>query len=117
MALTDTEIKKLKPIGKDYQKADSRGIVLVISEAGGKFWRYEFRLEGKKFKYGFGNYPQISLSDARKIHEVARQLVAFNNHPASLLDSPACTPISNKASLTSSILNGLMIAVINFMFF
>ncbi len=88
MALTDTEIKKLKAIGKDYQKADSRGLVLVIREAGGKFWRYEFRLEGKKFKYGFGNYPQISLSDARKIHEVARQLVAFNKHPASLLDSP-----------------------------
>jgi hypothetical protein len=43
--------------------------------------------------------------------------VAFNKHPASLLDSPACTPISNKASLTSSILNGLMIAVINFKFF
>ncbi len=88
MALTDTEIKKLKATGKDYQKADSRGLVLVIREAGGKFWRYEFRLGGKKFKYGFGNYPQISLSDARKIHEVARQLVAFNKHPSTLLDSP-----------------------------
>ena len=88
MALTDTEIKKLKPIGKDYQKADSRGLVLVIREAGGKFWRYEFRLDGKKFKYGIGNYPEISLSDARKIHTVARQLVELGRHPASLLDKP-----------------------------
>lgn len=37
MALTDTEIKKLKAIGKDYQKADSRGLVLVIREAGANF--------------------------------------------------------------------------------
>jgi integrase len=88
MALTDTEIKKLKPIGKDYQKADSRGLVLVIREAGGKFWRYEFRLDGKKFRYGFGNYPEISLSNARKIHEVARQLVEHGKHPATLLDKP-----------------------------
>lgn len=88
MALTDTEIKKLKPIGKDYQKADSRGLVLVIREAGGKFWRYEFRLEGKKFKYGIGNYPEISLINARKIHIVARQLVELGRHPATLLDKP-----------------------------
>ncbi len=45
--LTDTEIKKLKPTGKDYQKADSKGLVLVVRKAGGKFWRYEFRLGGK----------------------------------------------------------------------
>jgi integrase len=86
--LTDTEIKKLKPTGKDYQKADSKGLVLVIREAGGKFWRYEFRLGSKKFKYGFGNYPEIGLSDARKIHAVARQLVEFGKHPATLLDNP-----------------------------
>ncbi|MGZ8191458.1 MAG: Arm DNA-binding domain-containing protein, partial [Methylococcaceae bacterium] len=88
MALTDTEIKRLKATGKDYQKADSRGLVLVIREAGGKFWRYEFRLGGKKFKYGLGNYPEISLENARKIHTVARQLVEFGKHPSTLLDNP-----------------------------
>jgi integrase len=88
MALTDTEIKKLKPTGKDYQNADSRGLVLVIREAGGKFWRGEFRLDGKKFRYGYGNYPEISLGNARKIHEVARELIAFEKHPATLLDNP-----------------------------
>ena len=85
--LTDTEIKKLKATGKDYQKADSRGLVLVIRKAGGKFWRYEYRIDGKKSKYGIGNYPEISLSDARKINEVARQLVMFGRHPATLLNN------------------------------
>jgi hypothetical protein len=75
MALTDTEIKKLKATGKDYQKADSRGLVLVIREAGGKFWRSELRLGGKKFRYGLGNYPEITLDNARKIHTVASVMV------------------------------------------
>lgn len=88
MALTDTEIKKIKAIGRDYQKADSKGLVLVIREAGGKFWRGEFRLNGKKCRYGYGNYPQISLENARKIHAVARELIAFGRHPATLLDNP-----------------------------
>ena len=88
MSLTDTEIKKLKATGKDYQKADSGGLVLVIREAGGKFWRYEYRLGGKKFRYGLGNYPEISLINARKIHVIAKQLVEFGKHPATLLDNP-----------------------------
>jgi hypothetical protein len=55
MALTDTEIKKLKATGRDYQKADSKGLVLVIREAGVKFWRGKFWLNGKKFKSSYGN--------------------------------------------------------------
>ena len=86
--LTDTEIKKLKATGKEYQKADSGGLSLVVRSKGDKFWRYEFRLNGKKEKYGYGNYPDINLIDARKIHAVARQLVALNQHPSTLLDNP-----------------------------
>ena len=36
-----------------------------------KTWRrYEFRLDGKKNKYHYGNYPGITLSNARKFHTV-----------------------------------------------
>lgn len=87
--LTDTEIKKLKATGKEYQKADSRGLVVVVRAAGGKFWRGELRLDGKKFRCGYGNYPEISLTNARKIHEVARTLIQLGKHPSTLLDSPA----------------------------
>lgn len=87
MALTDTEIKRLKPTGKEYQKADSRGLVLVVRAKGSKFWRYEFRFDGKKDRYGIGNYPEISLVNARKIHTVARELISLGKHPATLLDT------------------------------
>ena len=89
--LTDKEINKLKATGKECQRADSKGLVIVIRAKGGG-WRYENRIDNKKIKFGYGNYPEFSLSNARKIHEVARQLVAFNKHPTLLLDSPACNP-------------------------
>lgn len=88
MALTDTEIKKTKPLEKDYQMGDSNGLSLVIRKKGTKTWRYEFRLNGKKDKYHYGNYPEISLENARKIHAVARHLVEFGKHPATVLDNP-----------------------------
>ncbi len=86
MALADTEIKKLKPTGAEYQKADGRGLVLVVRAKGDKFWRCELRIDGKKFRYGYGNYPEISLEIARKFHTVARHLVALGKHPETLLD-------------------------------
>ena len=88
MALTDTEIRKAKPLTKDYQIGDGKGLSLVIRKKGTKTWRYEFRINGKKDKYHYGNYPEISLDNARKIHAVARQLIAFEKHPSTLLDSP-----------------------------
>lgn len=86
--LTDTEIKKLKATGKDYQKADGDGLTLVVRAKGEKLWRYEFRLDGKKQKYSFGNYPEIGLKDAREIHNIARKLVELGKHPSTLLDDP-----------------------------
>lgn len=87
MALTDTEIRKLKATGTEYQKADSGGLVLVIRAKGEKFWRCELRLDGKKFRYGYGNYPEITLDHARKIHAIARQQVERGKHPSTLLDT------------------------------
>lgn len=88
MALTDTEIKKIKPLANDYQIADSKGLSLVIRKKGTKTWRYEYRLAGKKGKCQYGNYPEISLVNARKIHTVARQLVELGRHPETLLENP-----------------------------
>jgi len=87
MPLTDTEIRKSKASGEDYQISDGNALFLVIRKKGTKTWRYEFRLDGKKQKYHYGNYPEISLENARKIHSVARELVHFGKHPSTLLDS------------------------------
>ncbi|MGR8929256.1 MAG: tyrosine-type recombinase/integrase [Gammaproteobacteria bacterium] len=86
--LSDTEIKKLRPTGKEYQKSDGDSLSLVVRTKGEKLWRYEFRLDGKKYKYSYGNYPELGLKDAREIHSIARKLVELGKLPSTLLDGP-----------------------------
>ncbi|MDD1621440.1 MAG: Arm DNA-binding domain-containing protein [Methylococcaceae bacterium] len=86
MALTDTQIRKAKTLDRDYQLADGDGLSLLVRKKGTKSWRYEFRLADKKHKYLYGNYPEITLENVRKIHSIARELVQFGKNPATLLD-------------------------------
>jgi len=86
MALTDLQIKKLKTTGKEYQKAHDRGLSLVVRAGGAKFWRYDFRLDGKKQKYGYGNYPDITIAEANSLHAVAHKLVEHGRHPSEVLE-------------------------------
>ncbi|WP_432722272.1 tyrosine-type recombinase/integrase [Jeongeupia wiesaeckerbachi] len=87
MPLTELQCKNAKPSGKEYQIADGDGLTLLVREKGTKLWRYEYRLNGKKTKISYGNYPELSISDARKLHAVARHLVELGRHPAEVLDS------------------------------
>jgi integrase len=89
MALTELQCKKAKATGKDYQMADEDSLSLLVRAKGTKTWRYEFRLEGKKQKFTHGNYPEISLADARTLHAVARRMVELGRHPTEVLDDGA----------------------------
>ena len=99
MALTDTEIKKLKAREEEYQKADGNGLALIIRPKGTKTWRYEFRLDGKKKqKFHYGNYPETSLLEARKAHQIGRDLVAIGKHPSTLLDNLEALQMAKEGS-------------------
>lgn len=87
MALTDLKCRSAKASGKDYQLADGDGLSLRVRAKGTKLWRYQYRLDGKTFKFAYGNYPEISIIDARKLHLAARQLIESGRHPGELLDS------------------------------
>ncbi|SMC18011.1 Integrase [Andreprevotia lacus DSM 23236] len=89
MPLTELQCAKAKVTGDEYQLADGNGLSLVVRAKGTKAWRYEFRLGGKKQKHLYGNYPEISLGEARAIHAIARKLIELGQHPAELLDNEA----------------------------
>ncbi len=82
MALTDSAIRNAKPGEKDYKLADSGGLYLLVTPAGGKLWRLKFRSDGKERKLSIGRYPEISLAEARKQRDAARQKVALGADPA-----------------------------------
>ena len=64
--LTDTKIKALKSKNKIYRVADSHGLVLEVKPSGTKYWRYRYRFETKANMIGMGEYPIISLAQARQ---------------------------------------------------
>jgi len=66
MALTDMRIKALKPKAKRYQVTDGRGLSVEVLPSGAVAWRYRYRLHGKLEKVALGQYPDVSLKDARK---------------------------------------------------
>lgn len=81
MALTELAIKNLKPKEKLYRKADSGGLCIEVTPAGGKFWRWRFYYKGEAQMLALGKYPQISLTEARKLREEARSTKDSGKHP------------------------------------
>jgi hypothetical protein len=64
MTLTDTAIKALKPKDKPYKIYDGNGLYLLVNQTG-KYFRLDYKLQGKRKTLALGVYPAISLKDAR----------------------------------------------------
>jgi len=82
MPLTDVAIRSAKPREKPYKLADAAGLFLLVQPSGGKLWRLKYRIDGREKKLGFGTYPDVSLSDARKRRDEARELIAAGKDPS-----------------------------------
>ena len=79
--LTATAIRQAKPKEKPFKLSDGGGLHLLVRPAGGKYWRYSYRFEGKQKTLALGTYPDISLSKAREKHQSARALLADGVDP------------------------------------
>ena len=83
MALTDTFVKQVKhkgsAVGERY--ADGGGMYLRV-KASGKYWRLDFRIDGKPQTLALGVYPEVSLAKARQRREKAREQLADGINPS-----------------------------------
>lgn len=82
MALTDVAIRNAKPRAKPYKMGDALGLFLLVQPTGGKLWRLKYRVDGKEKKLGLGTYPEVSLSEARKRRDDAREAHAAGKDPS-----------------------------------
>ncbi|MBL8527556.1 MAG: tyrosine-type recombinase/integrase [Burkholderiales bacterium] len=91
--LTDKAIAAAKPGSKPYKLADQGGLYLFVTPTGGKSWRYDYRISGRRCTLVLGRYPDVPLRSrltpegiwiegARDQHEAARALVAQGIDPA-----------------------------------
>jgi integrase len=82
--LSDVSIRKAKPGPKPQKIADGRGLFLLLTSAGQRWWRFKYRFAGKEKLLSLGVYPDVSLKQAREKCDAARKLVAAGTDPSAL---------------------------------
>lgn len=82
LPLTDIQVRTAKPKAKDFKLSDGGGLYLLVTPSGGRLWRFKYRFGDKEKVLTFKSYPDVSLSDARKLRDNARQLVASGVDPS-----------------------------------
>lgn len=98
--LTDIQLKNLKPTDKIYKVTDALGMYVAITPAGGKSFRFDYRVDGKRETLTIGRYEDgvssrsnadladldfgrvISLADARFLRDRARRMVQAGLSPS-----------------------------------
>ena len=80
--LSATGVKNALPAEKSYKLADGGGLYLLVTTAGGKYWRYDYRFAGARKTLALGAYPDTSLKNAREQHAGARQMLADTIDPS-----------------------------------
>ncbi len=81
-SLSDAAVRNAKPKTKPYKMSDGEGLFLLVTPAGGKYWRLKYFFGSKEKLLALGVYPEISLTDARERRAQARKMLAAGNDPA-----------------------------------
>lgn len=98
--ITDTELRRLRPQEKAYKVTDRDGMYVMVTTAGTKSFRYDYRLNGRRETLTIGKYDNtagakhprnpeqlefgmtVSLAEARSLLTVARRYVERGQSPA-----------------------------------
>lgn len=81
MPLTDKFLKSVKPQSIRYEVPDTNGLSIRVSPTGKIIFQTRFRFNSKAQRLDFGPYPEISLSKARELNQIARNQLALNINP------------------------------------
>lgn len=80
--LTDTQVRATKPGERSRRLADRDGLYLQIEPSGGRYWRFNYRFNGKQKTLALGVYPDVPLGKARLRLRQAREQLADGLDPA-----------------------------------
>jgi integrase len=82
MPLTDLSCRSTKPQSALLKLSDMGGLQLWIFPNGSKLWRLAYRFDGKQKTLALGRYPALSLHDARRKRDEAKDQIREGIDPS-----------------------------------
>ncbi|MFN0264841.1 tyrosine-type recombinase/integrase [Tepidamorphus sp. 3E244] len=79
--LSDARLRSLKPGASIRKLSDGGGLQFWMMPSGSRLWRLAYRFGGKQKLMALGDYPAVTLSDARKRRDKARRLISEGIDP------------------------------------
>ena len=80
--LTHSAILGAKGKATPYKLSDSNRLYVLVTASGKKYWKWNYRLDGKDCTYTLGTFPNVSLSAAREGRVAADKILGQGIHPA-----------------------------------
>ncbi|MBU2835202.1 MULTISPECIES: tyrosine-type recombinase/integrase [Acidithiobacillus] len=71
--LNDKQVQNIKPEKREMIYRDGGGLELRVYPSGGKIWQLRYQCDGKRRIMRVGEYPHVSLKDARKKADKAHE--------------------------------------------
>jgi len=82
--LTELQVRGARSLRHQWKLSDGGGLYLLVAPNGGRYWRYNYRFDGKLKTLALGIFPDVPLANARVRHQAARQLLAEGIDPAAM---------------------------------
>ncbi len=80
--LTDVQIRNAKPSPRPRKLFDGRGLYLLLTPTGGRWWRLKYRApDGREKLLSLGTYPEVGLREARDTRDEKRKLLRSGIDP------------------------------------
>ncbi|WP_396604544.1 tyrosine-type recombinase/integrase [Bradyrhizobium sp. YCK136] len=79
---SETFFRNLRAAEKDFKSSDSGGLHMLVTKGASKLWRLSYRFDGKQKLLAIGQYPVITLADARTKRDAAKKLLAEGIDPS-----------------------------------
>ena len=89
MPLTDIQLRTAKPAAQSYRLPDGGGLHLFVTPSGVRSWRWRFEQGGREKTLVLGRYPAMSLTEARRARNEARDRLAAGQDPTKRPAPPA----------------------------
>lgn len=82
--LTPAAVKAAQPMARAYKLFDTNGLFLFVTPGGRKGWRVKYRLKGKEQLATLGQYPAMSLPEARAQRDGLKERIKAGGEAAQI---------------------------------